>query len=127
PRSDGSYGASETFASRRAWIAAASPKLPARPRFSPMDGSPLSRYLDRSKSLTRPAICTLYVSGSNVVMRPTPLLPATNDCHVESTSLPTGVTAPIPVTATRVMIRPHASTFSASAPYRRDQRDPARR
>src|SRR3954447_4653470 len=78
--------------------AAATPKPPARER---------CRCAGGSKSLTIPAICTGKVSASKVVILVTPERPARRDCQVCSAELPTGVTAPRPVTATRLSTPDH--------------------
>ena len=56
-----------------------------------------------SKSLTSAATRTGKPLGSNARMKSIPLRPATAASQVERTSLPTGVTAPSPVTTTRFM------------------------
>ena len=54
-----------------------------------------------SKSLISPAIRLVRRSGSNAAMCRTPDLPATSRSQNVGTSLPSGVTAPMPVTTTR--------------------------
>src|SRR5689334_13727105 len=79
--------------------AAATANPAARERCRPAGGS---------KSLTIPAICTGKVSASKVVIFVTPERPARSDCQVSSAVFPTGVTAPSPVTATRLSTPHHA-------------------
>src|SRR4051812_33171473 len=86
-------------ASSSASRAAATPKPAARDRCSRSLSS--GRRSARSKPLTVPAICTGNVEASKVSILVTPLRPAFSACQVSSALLPTGVTAPIPVTATR--------------------------
>src|SRR5919109_4482338 len=54
-----------------------------------------------SKPRTSPAILLDTFSGSNDSIRPIPLRPLISPSQKEATSLPNGVTAPIPVTTTR--------------------------
>src|SRR5574338_768607 len=54
-----------------------------------------------SKSLISPATLLPTRDGSNIVMRVIPLRPLTSPSQNVSTSLPSGVMAPMPVTATR--------------------------
>ena len=56
-----------------------------------------------SKPLTSPAIRTGRPSVSNASIQSTPLSPASAARHVEGASRPRGETAPMPVTATRVI------------------------
>ena len=53
-----------------------------------------------SKSLTSAAMRTGYSLASNALMKSMPLRPATAASQVDRQSLPSGVTAPSPVTAT---------------------------
>src|SRR5581483_5835445 len=55
-----------------------------------------------SKPLTSPATRTGRPSVSNVEIQPTPLSPAVAARQVDAASRPSGVTAPMPVIATRV-------------------------
>src|SRR4051812_21761243 len=110
PTSCGSYAPS-TPASSSASSAAATPNPAARERCSRSLAS--GRRSARSKPLTVPAICTGKVEASKVSIFVTPLRPAFSACQVSSALLPTGVTAPIPVTATRrsmsgIRLREHA-------------------
>ena len=50
--------------------------------------------------MTSPAIWVGSPEGSNAVIVSTPETPLTSACQVDSRSLPTGVTAPSPVTTT---------------------------
>src|SRR5919108_318118 len=69
----------------------------------------LSTYLSSSKFRTSPAIrvgnwnspLAVFASASNLVMGPTPDLPSLSADQNSSTVLPTGVSAPSPVTTTR--------------------------
>ena len=61
------------------------------------DATPLG-----SKSFTSAAIRTGKALGSNERMKSIPLSPASAARHVERASFPTGVTAPRPVTTTRL-------------------------
>src|SRR5262249_54793074 len=54
-----------------------------------------------SKSLTSAAIWQANCEASKLVMRSTPLLPASKACHTSGTLLPTAQMIPIPVTTTR--------------------------
>src|ERR671912_2019919 len=54
-----------------------------------------------SAGLTSQAILQAYSSGSNLVIRPAPLLLARMFFQLVSTSPPSGVTSPRPVTTTR--------------------------
>ncbi len=56
-----------------------------------------------SKPFTSPATRTGSPSVSNVEIQSIPLLPACAAAHVEGASRPSGVTAPTPVTATRLI------------------------
>ncbi len=55
-----------------------------------------------SKPLTSAAMRVGSSDASNWVIAATPLVPARHASHVESTSLPSGLIAPIPVITTRV-------------------------
>src|SRR5690349_20532503 len=54
-----------------------------------------------SKFFTSATIWQANAEASKLVIFSTPLLPASNDCHVVSASLPTAQIMPIPVTTTR--------------------------
>src|SRR5690349_10050252 len=58
-------------------------------------------YLSGSKPFTSQANRTDSFCGSNLVMGAAPDVPARSALQVESTSVPTGVTSPRPVTTTR--------------------------
>src|SRR5574342_321229 len=58
-------------------------------------------YLSGSKPFTSHAKRTDSLCGSNLVMGAAPGVPASSACQVDSTSVPTGVTSPMPVTTTR--------------------------
>src|SRR5690348_3995678 len=60
-----------------------------------------SRYSDGSQFFTSWANLTGNFAGSKRVMGPAPDFPATSASHVSGTVLPSGVTSPRPVTATR--------------------------
>ena len=62
------------------------------------DATPLG-----SKSFTSAATRTGKSEGSNAWMKSMPLRPLTADSHVVRASLPTGVTAPRPVTTARLI------------------------
>jgi hypothetical protein len=66
-----------------------------------------------SKSLTSAAMRTGYSLASNALMKSMPLRPATAASQVDRQSLPSGVMAPSPVTATLRISR------SLSARYRK--------
>jgi hypothetical protein len=89
-------------ASFSACVIAATPNPAARERCRRACWS--GTYDSMSKSLTMPPMRTGNVPASKVVIGPTPLRPASSACQVLSTSLPTGVTAPMPVIATRLAI-----------------------
>ncbi len=55
-----------------------------------------------SKSLTSPAICVANAVASNLVIVPTPLLPAMSACQFASVPMPSDDTRPMPVTTTRL-------------------------
>ena len=56
------------------------------------------------KSFTSAASCALYPSASNLVIGPIPVLPVRTPVQNSSTVFPIGVTAPSPVTTTRLFI-----------------------
>src|SRR5436190_10134298 len=58
-------------------------------------------YCRGSYPFTSQAKCTGSCAESNLVIGPAPDFPATRAAQVLATSFPTGVTSPIPVTATR--------------------------
>src|SRR5216117_2528732 len=58
-------------------------------------------YCRGSYPFTSQAKCTGSCAESNLVIGPAPDCPATRAAQVLATSFPTGVTSPIPVTATR--------------------------
>ena len=57
-----------------------------------------------SKSLTSHAKCVLNKEASNLVIGPAPDLPASRFFQVSSAELPSGVSAPKPVTTTRLRL-----------------------
>ena len=57
-----------------------------------------------SKSLTSHAKCVLNKEASNLVIGPAPDLPASRFFQVSSVELPSGVSAPKPVTTTRLRL-----------------------
>src|ERR1700751_5242013 len=61
----------------------------------------LSTNCSGSKPLTSAAIWQAKAEASKLVMRSTPLLPASKACQVSSALLPTAQMTPIPVTTTR--------------------------
>src|SRR5271165_1484516 len=78
--------------------------LAARARWMKRDilrASFLSRNCSGSKPLTSAAIWQAKAEASKLVMRSTPLLPASNACQVASAVLPTAQIRPMPVTTTR--------------------------
>src|SRR6478736_1746096 len=81
-----------------AWWAAASANCAKR---SYRRASFRSMYLSGSKPLTSQAKRTDSLCGSNLVIGAAPGVPARSAVQVESTSVPTGVTSPRPVTTTR--------------------------
>src|SRR6185312_7670233 len=58
-------------------------------------------YCRGSNPFTSQAKRTCCLAASNLVMGPAPDLPSSSALQVESTSVPTGVTSPRPVTTTR--------------------------
>src|ERR1017187_646464 len=60
-----------------------------------------SRNCNGSKFLTSAAIWQANCDASKLVMRSTPLLPASSAGHTSATLLPTAQMIPIPVTTTR--------------------------
>src|SRR5689334_6146831 len=81
-----------------AWWAAASANCAKR---SYRRASFRSMYLSGSKPFTSQANRTDSFCGSNLVMGAAPDVPPSSALQVESTSVPTGVTRPRPVTTTR--------------------------
>ncbi len=67
--------------------------------------APSPRSLARSNPLISAAIRVANDPASNSVTGPTPPRPSRSDSQVDSTSCPTGVTSPIPVTTTRLPAR----------------------
>jgi hypothetical protein len=89
-------------ASRAASIAAATPKWTSaderRTSFADMAAA-------GSKSFTSAAMFTGNWLASNPRISSTPLRPETRASHIDPASFPTGVTAPTPVIATRLIAR----------------------
>ena len=61
-----------------------------------------SMYRVGSNPLSSQANCVLNLDASKCVIGAAPLTPFIRFCHVEGTSLPSGVTAPNPVITTRL-------------------------
>ena len=59
-----------------------------------------------SNPLTSAAICASKAAGSNLVIRATPLCPATSACQLASVPIATGERRPIPVMTTRLLTLP---------------------
>ena len=79
-----------------------------------------------SKSFTSAATRTGNSLASNARIQSIPLRPATADSQVEGASLPSGVTAPRPVTATRLMRRGYGPRLTLSETFApRNLREPA--
>src|ERR1700748_900940 len=55
-----------------------------------------------SNPLTSPAICVAKAVASDLVIVPTPLLPAMSPCQFASVPIPSDDTRPMPVTTTRL-------------------------
>src|SRR5690242_1294276 len=87
---------------RTASVAAAIANVMFRPENRYFEVS--DTYRDRSKSLTSAAILVGNRLASKCVMYPIPLPPARRTSHIDCTSFPTGVIAPMPVTTTRRLI-----------------------
>ena len=66
----------------------------------------LSTNCSGSKSLTSAAICAAKAEASNLVIRVTPLVPASSACQLAAVPIPSDDTSPIPVTTTRLVKRP---------------------
>src|SRR6058998_2901509 len=86
----------------------------------------VSRYADGSNPSTSPATLTGRSSVGNCVIRRTPFRPEVIPFQKSSTPVPTGVTAPMPVTTTRgrwLIVRLLGLRRSADAELGRDEVD----
>ena len=83
--------------SSTAWVAAA---IAYWQKISYLRRSDFSMYCRELKSFTSAATLALWSAVSKWVMGPMPHLPAFRLSQKEGTSLPTGVTQPMPVTTT---------------------------
>src|SRR6187401_1647260 len=79
--------------------------------------SRLSIHFDGSQPFTSHANFVAKLEASNRVIGPAPFLPASRADHVDSRSLPIGVTRPMPVMTTRRIRAPYP-TPPPSSPLR---------